>query len=153
MTGFAHSVRPKIAHAACLVDRIDKGGCGVSLIDAPRPRLVIDLDKTGAPLGKSQTKCDFLLFADPDLVIAIEIKAGAPNIAQARKQLQAGANAAEGLAPRDLRVTFQPVLASKSLRRDKQIELRQATVEFRKRREKIRRVACGAPLTDALGAP
>lgn len=109
-----------------------------------------DLDQTGAPLGKAQIKCDYLLFADPDLVIAIEIKSGDPNIAQARKQLQAGAKAADRLAPRDLQVTFQPVLASNSLRRDKQFELRQATVEFRKRPEKVRRVACGAPLTDAL---
>ncbi|MCE2514199.1 MAG: hypothetical protein J4F37_04165 [Acidobacteria bacterium] len=130
MNGFARSVRPKIANTACLVDGIEKGGCGVSLVDAPRPRLVIDLDKTGAPLGKAQIKRDFLLFADSDLVIAVEIKSGNPNITQAKRQLQAGANAADRLAPRDVRVTFRPVLASKSLRRDTQFKLRQATVEF-----------------------
>ena len=134
MNGFTHALRAKLDTPACLVNGINKGSCCVSLVDLPHPHVVIDL-------------------ADPNLVAPIEIKDGAPNIAKATKQLQAGANAADGLTPRDLAIDFRPVLVSKELRRDKQFELRQASVRFRKREEKIRRVACGAPLTEALGSP
>ena len=153
MNDFAHAVRAKLDAPSCLVDGINKGSCGVSLVDVPHPRVVIDLDEAGSPLGRAQAKCDFLFFADPNLVAPIEIKDGAPGIAKATKQLQAGANAADGLAPRDLVIDFRPVLVSKELRRDKQFELRQASVRFRRREEKIRRVACGAPLTEALVSP
>ena len=153
MNGFTHALRAKLDTPACLVNGINKGSCCVSLVDLPHPHVVIDLDEAGSPLGKARTKCDFLFFADPNLVAPIEIKDGAPNIAKATKQLQAGANAADGLTPRDLAIDFRPVLVSKELRRDKQFELRQASVRFRKREEKIRRVACGAPLTEALGSP
>lgn len=153
MIGFTRSIRSRIDDVRCLVDAIDKGRCGVSLADEPQSHVVIDLDETGSPLGPAQAKCDFLFFADPNLVAPIEIKDGAPGIAKATKQLQAGANAADGLAPRDLVIDFRPVLVSRELRRDKQFELRQASVRFRKREAKIRRVACGAPLTEALGSP
>lgn len=153
MNGFAHAVRAKLDAPSCLVDAIKKGACGVSLANAPHPQAVIDLDKAGSPLGKAQAKCDFLFFADSNLIAPIEIKDGPPGIAKATKQLQAGANAADRLASHDLVIDFRPVLVSKELRRDKQFELRQASVRFRKREERIRRVACGAPLTEVLGSP
>ena len=151
MNGFANAARAKLDDRACLVDGINKGNCGVSLVDVPDPHVVIDLDEAGSPLGKTRAKCDFLFFADPNLVAPIEIKDGAPSIAKATKQLQAGADAADELAPRDLAIDFRPVLVSKELRRDKQFELRQESVRFRKREEKIRRLACGEQLTEALG--
>ena len=80
----------------------------------------------------------------------IEIKDGEPNVTRATRQLQAGADAADRLALRDLAITFRPVLVSKSLRRQKQVELRRAVVRFRKRPERVRRVACGHPLTEAF---
>ena len=150
MNGFAHRVRAEIDDARCLTDDIEKGRCGVSLADAPHPHVVIDLDETGSPLGPTQTKCDFLFFADPDLAMPIEIKGGTPNVARAARQLQAGADAAHRLAPRDSAIDFRPVLVSKSMRRQQQMELRQTRVQFRGREEKIRRVPCGAPLTEAL---
>ena len=150
MKGFADDVGSRIEDHACLVDDIGKGGCGVTLADAPRPRLVIDLDGTGSPLGGARSKCDYLLFADPNLVVPIEIKGGAPNVAQVTRQLQAGARAADGLAPRGLAVRFRPVLVSKDLRRQQQVDLRSARVRFRRHEERVRRVACGDPLTDAL---
>ncbi len=124
-----------------------------SLADAPYPRVIVDLDAKGSALGQAQAKCDFLFFADPNLVAPIEIKDGEPNVVRATRQLQAGADAADKLAPRNIAIDFRPVLVSKELGRDKQFELRQASVRFRKREEKIRRVACGAPLTEALGSP
>ena len=102
-------------------------------------------------MGPARTKCDFLFFGDPDLVMPIEVKDhGAPDIGKATRQLQAGADAAGRLAPRDVAVRFRPVLVSRDMRRDKQIELRRAKVRFRKRPEIVRQVICGNPLTDAL---
>ena len=151
MNGFADAVRGQIDNPSCLVDDIDKGGCGASLAGAPHPRVIIDLDDTGSPLGPARTKCDFLFFGDPDLVMPIEVKDhGAPDIGKATRQLQAGADAAGRLAPRDVAVRFRPVLVSRDMRRDKQIELRRAKVRFRKRPEIVRQVICGNPLTDAL---
>ena len=154
MNGFADEVRSRLA-PSCLVDGVESiegGNCGASLAGAPAQRVVADLDKTGAPLGWTQTRCDFLFFADPNLVVPIEIKDSEPNVVQATKQLQAGARAAESLAPRGLAVEFRPVLVSRSLRRHKRNELREAVVEFRESRARIRRLACGDPLTGALGS-
>lgn len=71
MNGFAHAARAKLDDRACLVDGINKGNCGVSLVDVPDPHVVIDLDEAGSPLGKTRAKCDFLFFADPNLVAPI----------------------------------------------------------------------------------
>ena len=91
MNGFAQAVRTRLKDASCLVNTIEKGGCDASLEDAPHPRVIIDLDATGSPLGPTQAKCDFLFFSDPNLVVPIEIKDGDPRIVRATRQLQAGA--------------------------------------------------------------
>ena len=102
----------------------------------PHPRVIIALDETGSPLGPARTKCDFLFFGDPDLVMSIEVKDhDSPDIDKATRQLQAGANAADQLAPRDVAVRFRPVLVSRDMRRDNQIRLRSKKVRFRKRPE------------------
>ena len=153
MNGFADAVRSRLT-PSCLVDgvdSIDKGKCGASLAEAPHPRVIVDLDETGSPRGPTNVKCDFLFFAGPGWVAPIEIKDGEPNVAQATKQLQAGAKAAESLVPHGLATEFRPVLVSKSLRRHKRNELRDVVVEFRGSRERIRRLACEDPLTEALG--
>ena len=151
MNGFAHAVLPRIEDRSCLVDAIKKGACDASLADAPFPHVIIDLDATGSPLRPTQAKCDFLFFADPNVVMSIEIKDSAPNVAGATTQLQAGARAAEALAPRGLETSFRPVLVSRPLRRQKRFELRRAVVLFRGRQETVRHVECGHPLTQALG--
>ena len=103
-------------------------------------------------MGPTKVKCDFLFFADPGLVVPIEVKDSEPNVTKATKQLQAGAKKAEELAPRGIAVTFRPVLVSKSLRTHKRNLLRGATVQFRKQRERVRRLACDDLLTEAIGS-
>lgn len=152
MNGFAHGVM-EIADRRCLVDDIDKGGCSVSLADAPSSRAVVDLDADGSPLGPTQVKCDYLFFADPNLFAPIEFKNSEPNVKSAARQLQAGAKAADALTPRDRAIVCRPVLVSRSLRRQHQIDLRKEAVQFRGRPERIRRVACGASLTEAFRGP
>lgn len=151
MNGFAQAVRTRLKDASCLVDTIEKGRCNASLADAPHPHVIIDLDATGSPLGPTQAKCDFLFFSDPNLVVPIEIKDGDPRIVRATRQLQAGAKAAESLAPRQLATTCRPILVSKELRRHKQNQLKEARVQFRGRPEKLGHVVCGDPLTEAFG--
>ena len=153
MNGFADAVRSRLA-PSCLVDgvdSIDKGKCGASLAKAPHPRVIVDLDETGSPLGPTNVKCDFLFVADPGWVAPIEVKDSEPNVSKVIKQLQAGAKAAEELAPSSVAVTFRPVLVTKSLRTHKRNELRGAAVRFRKHREGVQRLACGDSLTEALG--
>ena len=150
MSVFAHEVLRQIDRR-CLADGIDKGGCKASLTDAPPDHAVVDLDAPGAPLGPARVRCDYLFFADPNLVAPIEIKNSEPNVVRAAGQLQAGADAADRLLPRDREIVCRPVLVSKSLRRQKQNELRQAVVRFRGGKEKVRRIACGDPLTEAFG--
>ena len=154
MNGFAAAVRAKLV-PSCVVDGIDntESRCGLSLANAPDERVIADLDRCGAPLGHARVKCDFLFFGDPGFVAPIEIKdQGAPNITKAAKQLQAGADAADGLAPRDVAVRFRPVLLSRNLRRDKQNELRRARVRFRNRPAIVRQLICGDSLAEALGS-
>ena len=150
MNGFAHQVLQRLADRRCLVDDIGTNECKVSLTDAPPSCAVVDLDADGSPLGPTSVKCDYLFFADPNLVAPIEIKDGEPNVRRATEQLRAGAKAADKLTPRDREVVFRPVLVSKSLRRKKQMDLRQAVVRFRRRPERIRRIACGGSLTEAF---
>ena len=150
MNGFAGPVFRQFADQGCLVDGIDKGGCRVSLTDAPPSRAVVDLDAAGSPLGPTSVKCDYLFFADPNLFAPIEIKNSEPDVKRAARQLQAGAKAADDLIPGGCEVVFRPVLVSKSLRRKKQLDLRQAVVRFRGRPERIRRIACGGSLTEAF---
>lgn len=153
MNGFAHGVRQRIADRRCLVADVDKDGCSVSLTDAPPSRAVVDLDADGSPLGPTRVKCDYLFFADPNLFAPIEFKNGEPNVKSAARQLRAGAGAADALAPRDRAIVCRPVLMSRSLRRQHQIDLRKEAVQFRGRPERIRRLACGASLTEAFGGP
>ena len=153
MNGFAHGVRQRIADRRCLVDDVEKDGCSVSLTDAPPSRAVVDLDADGSLLGPTRVKCDYLFFADPNLFAPIEFKNSEPNVKSAARQLRAGARAADALAPRDRAIVCRPVLVSRSLRRQHQIDLRKEAVPFRGRPERIRHLACGASLTEAFGSP
>ena len=130
MNGFVHGVQQRFADRRCLVDDVDKGGCSVSLTDAPPSRAVVDLDADGSPLGPTQVKCDYLFFADPNLFAPIEFKNSEPNVKSAARQLQAGARAADALIPRDRAIVCRPVLVSRSLRRQHQIDLRRRRCSF-----------------------
>ena len=151
MNGIVHGILQRFADQGCLVDDIGTKECKVSLADTLPSRAVVDLDADGSPLGPARVKCDYLFFADPNLVAAIEIKNSEPDVKRAARQLQAGAKAADDLTPGGRELVCRPVLVSKSLRRAKQMELRQATVQFRGRPERIRRIACGGSLTEAFG--
>ena len=151
MNGIVGTVRPQLDER-CLVEEICKGKCGVSLLGTNESRVVVDLDKSGAPIGNATRKCDYLFFADPNLAVPLELKdSGTPNVKTVTDQLQAGATKIQELVPGGLNVKFRPVLVSRSpRRRDTTYQLRKAVVEFRNCHERVRLVECGGALTDAI---
>ena len=159
MTGTIAAVRAQLSKG-CVVRRCQKNGCAVSLAEMPQPRLVVDLDKPGSPLGPAQTRCDYLFLAESscsELWLApIELKKGTVDAGKAIEQLQAGAQAAEGIIPplgAGIDVRFRPVLASgggmHKAERDK-LKTEANRVTFRGYSEAIRRIRCDAPLIDSF---
>ena len=51
MTGLVKAVAGMLDQRCMVSGRLKKEGCAVSLKDAPAPRLIVDFDKPGSPLG------------------------------------------------------------------------------------------------------
>ena len=157
MTGLAEAVRRKIEDSCIEDGSLQRKDCEISLEDAPQPRVVIDFDKPGSPLGKSQKRCEYLFVADRDggggWVVPMEFKSSRMNVSRVAEQLQAGARVAERLVPRQNPISFRPVAvvyqpANKKQRRDLK-EARNA-VRYRECREPVRILQCGSLLTEVL---
>ena len=151
MTGLVDAVREKVS-PKCLSRKCNRPGCRVPLNDAPNPRLIIDFDKSGSPLGERATRCDFLFIAEEDdesaWVAPLELK-GRLDVSRAVQQLQAGARAAEGLIPQNAKVNFRPVVAFKGIPKAERTALK-SKVRFHEQTEALRLIKCGAPLIQAL---
>ena len=147
------SIRPNVA-ATCLVRSCGMQGCKVPLKNAPQPRLILDLDKPGSPLGGTQTRCDYLIVAEGDggtgWVVPLELKHG-----QARSgvlaQLQSGADVADRILPNSARVALRPVVAARGIHSQSKKALLKAKVRFRGRAEAVKLITCGTPRAKALG--
>ena len=151
MTGLVSEVSARVS-PDCLTQRCRRPGCGVSLKDAPSPRLIIDFDKPGSPLGKSDTRCDFLFIAEDNdesvWVAPLELKSRL-DVSRAVQQLQAGASAAEALIPEDAKINLRPIVACKGIPKAERTALK-SKVRFREQTEALRLIKCGSPLTQAL---
>ncbi len=136
--------------------KLRKEGCTVKLDNAPAPRLAIDLDKPGAPLGSHEKRCDYLLFAtdgqSKDLIVALELKNGPLDAKKVINQLQAGACAAKALVPKGCAIRFWPVAVFRGSRKHERDKLRNPKnkIEFLGRRETVRSLTCGGSLMDVL---
>ncbi len=155
--GLVESVRGRI-DPECLVSRMRKEGCTVSLKDAPRERLIVDFDKPGGPVGGEGRRCDYLFVADgaqdeAGWVAPLELKKGALRASEVVRQLRAGAEAAERLVPGGLRPAFRPVAAYGSIHKLERTALRERRnlIAFRGRMEAVRLMKCGDRLKKALG--
>ena len=155
MTGTIASIRSQI-DTKCIVARCNKDGCSVSLAGAPQRRLIVDFDKAGSPLGLADTRCDYLLLAEPSCgnlwVAPVELKKGDADLGKSIKQLRAGAQAAECLVSKEFAAgaRFLPVLASGRIDKNERNKLRAERVKFYDHKEPVRLIKCGAPLMDAL---
>ena len=153
MSGLVDAVRAKVS-PKCLARKCSRDGCGVSLTDAPEPRLIIDFDKPCSPLGRQATRCDYLFIAESvarsGWIAPLELKKGGLDASEVVKQLQAGARAAEKLVPPKKPVKFRPVAAfSGGIHKAERNKLR-GKVRFHGHTELIRLIRCNAPLVQAL---
>ena len=112
MVGLVTQVRTKV-NQSCLARNIQKEGCSVSLNGAPKPRLIVDFDKIGSPLGLNQVRCDYLFIAEDSSnagwVCPMELKRGGLSASEIVAQLRAGAQVAEQIVPQNIPAEFQPV--------------------------------------------
>ena len=136
-------------------NRLQKSGCKVSLDNAPQPRLIIDLDKLNCAYIENQARCDYLFIAEPseqpNWIVPIELKKGQPKVREVERQLQAGAEIAASLVPRDIDAKFCPVVASgEGVSKNQRRNLKDIFIRFRGKTEHVRRIRCGDPLQDAL---
>ena len=157
MTGLVDAVRKQVCEK-CLVDECDKSGCSVSLDGAPQPRLVIDFDGPNSPVPPSKPRCDYLFIADErsnrSWVVPMELKNSEMKVSKVIRQLRAGARVAERLASKSSAISFRPVAIVRQIRKDTREKLRNENngVSFHRRRERIRVLVCGEPLTKVLDA-
>ena len=157
MTGLAEAVRRKIEASCIEAGPLRRKDCEISLEDAPEPRVVIDFDKPGSPLGKSQKRCEYLFVADRDggggWVVPMEFKSSRMNVSRVAEQLQAGARIAERLVPRQNPISFRPVaVIYESVNKKQRRDLKEAgnAVRYRGRSEPVRVLQCGSLLTEVL---
>ncbi len=142
----------------CLIQRgVNKGGCKISMANAPNPRLEIDFDKPGSPLSQNATRRDYLVIAEGQQsfgwVAPLELKRGQLRADRVVRQLKAGAKAAEKLVPKSVSVKFRPVAASggRSMHERRNLRKKRSMIRFHGHSEHVRLMSCGDRLVRALG--
>ena len=140
-------------------NKLNKFGCNVSLKDVSDPKLVVDFDKPGAPLGENDKRCDYLVVADSkdgSWVSVLELKKGKLDASQVVEQLRAGTRATENLIPSNEAeaeaVRFRPVVFCRggSKHEMKKLKVRSNSIAFHKQREVVRVMSCGGKLSNVL---
>lgn len=153
--GLVDVVKNKVSQQ-CLTRRCRRGGCSISLQGSPNPRLIIDFDKPGSPLGQSDTRCDFLLIAEENgesaWVAPLELKSGRMDASEVLRQLREGARAAVDVVPQTVSVRFRPVAAHRGIHKAERNKLRRKTnrIRFHGTMEYVRLMPCGEQLVQAL---
>ena len=149
-----HSVRDRLSEE-CFASHIRKGRCSLSLKSAPTDRLIVDLDRPGAPIGEHEQRCDYLFFADleseADWIAPIELKEGPIKASRVAGQLQSGADAVAQLIPGTAIVRVVPVAVGRGVHREEVRRLGRTPVTFRGVSRRIRLLPCGARLATAFG--
>lgn len=158
MTGLVEAFRQKVENSCIEDGPLRRKDCEVSQEDAPQPRVVIDLDKRGSPLGKNQTRCEYLVIVDRNgsggWVVPMEFKSSRMRVSKVTRQLQAGARAAERLVPKQNPIYFRPVAVIDGPVNRKEMKDLKATgnaVKYRGCWEPVRVLRCGDLLTEVLG--
>ena len=143
----------------CITRRCREQGCSLSLNGTSQQAFVIDMNHDDSPIDRNQTHCDFLFVGSlsgktEEWIVPIELKRGAIGADEARDQLQAGADAADCLAPNELspEPEFLPLAVSGRLAQAERAQLRKSShmIRFRGRRVLVERARCGSQLADIL---
>ena len=153
------SVRRKLA-PQCVKGQCRKGKCSVSLQGMSSQSYAIDMDHPKAPVGRHETRCDFLVVgglsnSGDEWIAPLELKEGDVSASEVARQLQAGADIAHSLVPTGAQVSFRPVVASGKFHKAQQIRLRRNSnkICFRGQRFSAVRISCGDPLAPKLKQP
>ena len=138
----------------CLSDRCKKEGCTVSMRNAPRDRIIIDLDCKELRVRSGEKQCDYLLAIEENSrkwVVAIEMKSGGFRARTVVGQLSAGAVQAEELCPNNEPFEFVPLLVHGGGMNPGDLRiLNSERVGIRGQKRQIVRIRCGQSLRDAL---
>ena len=158
MMGLVDAVTAALDKNCTASSRLKKKGCAVSLKHAPEPCLIVDFDKTGSPLGKSETRCDYLFVANEvscaGWIAPLELKKGSLEAGKVVRQLRAGAKAAEKFVSPSEKIKFRPAVAVGNVHKAEIYKLRAVSnkVRFHSHVEAIRLIKCGDPLQKALNS-
>ena len=141
----------------CITRRCREQGCSLYLNGTSQQAFAIDMNHDDSPIDRNQTHCDFLFVGSlsgktEEWIVPIELKRGAISAGEARDQLQAGADAADRLVPRELDLRFLPLAVSGSMARAERDQLRKSSHRIRFRRQMVlaERTRCGSELADIL---
>ena len=144
----------------CHETRCRDGRCGLSMENAPAPRVLVYLENSAAPVDPTRPHCDYLFIGGSDSgngpwVAPIELTASAARVSKFLPQLRAGAEIADRLIPSGAKVMFRPIAAyGGELRRiERDNFLKSANhVRFRGKTTPVKLVRCGSPLNKALSS-
>jgi len=153
----------------CIVTRIDKDGCKLTLERVMPVHLIIDLDKPNAPVSSSSPrKGDVIFFSEKGFgelsqeepwntnwAVPVELKSGGASITTVYEQLLAGTKVIDKVLATNDECSFRPILAlGGDMPRKQYSDLRRKRINFRGGRFQIKRVRCNSTLRDALrGTP
>lgn len=120
--------------------------------DAPRPFTLVGMDCRALGLDQNASRCDFLFFSSSgNVVAALELKSGKFEKTDLVRQLQAGADLADCLAPAGWPLRFVPVAAhGGGMHRDQLRSLAKSPIRFRQASFNIQLLKCEDPLVQAL---
>lgn len=166
MSGLVEEVKRKVFGERCLTERIKRGRCNIDLTGAPQPRLIIDFDDEGSPLGENDPRPDFLFVSDtggcasrggrhydPGRISPIEISQGrrAKEVEDLQKQLQAGACWVHKIAIQKLVPTLIPVYCGPLDKRVRdKIRKGDGKISFRGQSVSPKIIPCGGKLPNTV---
>ena len=154
MGNLVKRIKKKLPNKCLATGKYRKKGCSVSLKNAPKPPLMIDMDECQALVGKNKRKCDYIFIGGcGDVWLApLELKKGDLDASKVVKQLQAGADIAARIIPAGEPVQFRPVAVfGGKLHRIQRTQLLKPSskIRFKGERFNIHLLECGSPLIEA----
>lgn len=140
-------IRARVGAGNCS-ESCSRDGCNVSLTGVPPARVIVDADKAFPAHGRKGKHCDFILFVDRDdaplLATPVELKSGRPDVSEAAKQLQGGADFAADLAPSN--ADCLPILFhGRGVHKKERMDINSVKIKFRGRKRTITTARCGHP--------
>ena len=155
MSAALDGIRARVGAGNCS-ESCSRDGCNVSLTDVPPDRVIVDVDKAFPAHGREGKHCDFVLFIDrggaPLLAAPAELKSGRPDVSEAVRQLQGGADFAADLAPSN--ADCLPILFhGRGVHKKERMDINSAKIKFRGRKRTITTARCGHPRNLASALP